>query len=177
MTERIKVTLVPDGERERTTRFRGSQHFAKRGQRIRKEHRTQTAHDSIKRVVGKRQRVGRALPKFNIGQSSLDCFALSLLDHFGDRVSAHHRARRTNFLGNRDRRLAGAGGNIKHRLSVNDCGICDQRLGQGCEHLPDRCAVFGPVLCRIAPLCQRIGGLHLSHFYPPLNCLVSVLSA
>jgi len=85
--------------------------------------------------------------------------------HFWDWIDANNATLRPDEAGDADRRLAGAGGNIEHRVLLANFRIRNQRLRKRREHLADDFAVLFPVRSGTGPARYNfLLGLHAQKY-------------
>ena len=142
---------VPDGQRQLRAWLEHAQQFAEPLDGSGKEHCAKAADDRVESVRGKWQMVGKSDVKMYIFHSEMVGGATRGGHHLRDWIDTHNASLRSDDLGDTQRRLAGTGGNIEHRVLRANFRIRNQRLRNRRKHLADDFAVFFPIWRRTAP--------------------------
>ena len=126
-------------------------HLPQRAQRVGAEHQAEPAHGRVKTGFVERQVLGVADPRLHLRQPGLMRILAGELQNSRGNVGGQHPAAVSHPVGNVQRLVARAGGNVEHAHARADPRRIEQRRRRGGKPVVDRRRLVVPAAGRLVP--------------------------
>jgi len=127
--ERIFVRRSPSDEGDSAAGLEYAAHFAERFLGVRDEHEAEAAGDAIKVPIREGELLGVGGVKFNIAETAGSGKFFGDMEHLADEVGCEDASVWTDGACDRERRLAGAAGEIEHVVPGGKLRAVDDEFG------------------------------------------------
>jgi len=119
----------PGDERDAAARLQDTAHFPESFVNVRNEHDAETASDAVEVAIGEWKLLGVRGLEFDVADTADGSVFLGHLQHLADKVSGDDSALRTDSDCERQRRLAGATGEIEDAHAGSESRAIDDKFG------------------------------------------------